>query len=92
MRKKSSASLTLKTTDAELWYGDFYIGRFHHKPEDWQSPTPTPPEEPEKKQAIPLHRNGCPTCDTKALVTEQKYHGKRICRCRECGWRGEMEG
>lgn len=38
------------------------------------------------------YRNGCPQCSEKSLVTEQKIRGWRVCRCRECCWRGEMEG
>jgi predicted RNA-binding Zn-ribbon protein involved in translation (DUF1610 family) len=38
------------------------------------------------------YRAGCPGCGEFALVTEQKVRTWRICRCRECGWRGEMEG
>lgn len=47
-------------------------------------------KEPQFSHNIPFYRLGCPRCSTKILVTEQKYHGKRLCRCRECGWRGEM--
>lgn len=42
--------------------------------------------------AIPLFRNGCQSCHEKSLVTEQKIRTWRVCRCRVCGWRGEMEG
>jgi DNA-directed RNA polymerase subunit RPC12/RpoP len=38
------------------------------------------------------YRVGCPNCGEKSLVTEQKIRTYRVCRCRECGWRGEMEG
>lgn len=38
------------------------------------------------------YRAGCPECHEKSLVTEQKIRTYRVCRCRECGWRGEMEG
>jgi hypothetical protein len=37
------------------------------------------------------YRAGCPQCHTFPLVTEQKIRTYRVCRCRECGWRGEME-
>jgi predicted RNA-binding Zn-ribbon protein involved in translation (DUF1610 family) len=38
------------------------------------------------------YRAGCPNCGEKSLVTEQKIRTYRVCRCRECGWRWEMEG
>ncbi|OPY78279.1 MAG: hypothetical protein A4E65_02302 [Syntrophorhabdus sp. PtaU1.Bin153] len=38
------------------------------------------------------YRDGCPDCGAFPVVTEQKIRTYRVCRCRECGWRGEMVG
>lgn len=32
---------------------------------------------------------GCPVCGATDPVTERRYEGKRLRRCRRCGWRGE---
>jgi predicted RNA-binding Zn-ribbon protein involved in translation (DUF1610 family) len=47
-------------------------------------------EQPEP--TLPPYRAGCPDCGEFPLVTEQKIRTWRVCRCRSCGWRGEMEG
>lgn len=47
-------------------------------------------EQPEP--TLPPYRAGCPDCGEFPLVTEQKIRTWRVCRCRGCGWRGEMEG
>ncbi len=31
----------------------------------------------------------CPVCGAIDPVTERRYEGKRLRRCRRCGWRGE---
>jgi hypothetical protein len=39
---------------------------------------------------LPSYREGCPKCHDFPPVTEQKVGPWRVCRCRSCGWRGEM--
>jgi hypothetical protein len=48
------------------------------------------PETPETAPDLPRYQNGCPECGEHSLVTEQ-IHSWRVCHCRECEWRGEME-
>lgn len=53
---------------------------------------PEPPETNNEPEApLPKYQAGCPECHERSLVTELKIHSWRQCRCRECGWRGEME-
>lgn len=46
----------------------------------------------ETETSLPKYQAGCPECEEHSLVTEQKIHSWRVCRCRVCDWRGEMEG
>lgn len=50
-----------------------------------------PETTPETAPDLPRYQDGCPECHERSLVTELKIKSWRQCRCRECGWRGEME-
>lgn len=87
MARKGSKKNSFRTTQAEVETRDPVIDN---------SPIQEPEVEPEAPEQeapadLPKYRAGCPDCHERSLVTEQKIKQWRLCRCRECGWRGEME-
>lgn len=68
-------------------------GAWPRLPQQYEpSEKPTVSDEiPEDNEPLPKYQDGCPECHERSLVTELKIRSWRQCRCRECGWRGEME-
>jgi hypothetical protein len=81
-------SETLRTTQAECENRDpIGNGPFFSMPVC----QPESRETEETAPDLPRYQDGCPECGEHSLVTEQKIHSWRVCHCRECEWRGEME-
>ena len=78
MKKNRNPHPNLRTTDADVRNLDPAL--------------PVADQPPAGDEPLPAFRSGCPECGVLVLVTEQKNHGIRVCRCRECGWRGLMVG
>jgi len=81
-KKQPAKKQSIRTTQAEYENRDPVI-----EPEV----PPYIPETEETAPDLPRYQDGCPECHEHSLVTEQKIHSWRVCHCRECEWRGEME-